>query len=292
MKKKYSIIEQPILKQVMAISLVIGLVMALPAGGTQFGFDPSRGLVELEATVNGYLTGRFGLDTGADRFYLDREFAKRARIAISEDDKTRIVRGIDGDSRVGYATLRSFDIQGERIYNVPVDVIDLNSLSGGDWKAPDGLIGYSALRRFYITVDYPNKKFDLYTHELNYSAEEVIGIPFDLQGHLIVVNVSINGSKPLRFFLDYCASMTIISPDALARVGQSFPTGDYSVAGEMKIVGENEIITHNVTFYARSFSDLGKSYNFTGIDGILGYSFLASHKITVDYRRELLLFHR
>ncbi len=292
MKKRYSIIGQSLCKQVAGLSLAIGLVMALPAGGSQFSFDPSRGLVELEATVNGYLAGRFGLDTGADRFYLDREFAKRARVAVTADDKARIVRGIDGDSRVGYATLRSFDIQGERIYNVPVDVIDLSKLSSGEWKAPDGLIGYSALRRFYITVDYPNKKFELYSHELNYTAEEVIGIPFDLQGHLIVVNVSINGSKPLRFFLDYCASMTIISPDALAKIGENFPSGEYSVAGEMKIVGENEIITHNVSFYSRPFNDLGKSYNFAGIDGILGYSFLASHKITVDYRRELLLFHR
>ncbi len=274
-----------------AITAIV-LSLFLPAVASQFTFDPSRGLVELEATVNGYLAGRFGIDTGADQFYLDKAFAKRARIAVSKVDATSVVRGLEGSSEVGYATLRSFDIQGERIYNVPVAVIDLNSLTDNKWDAPDGLLGFSALKRFYVTVDYPQKKLDLYSHEINYTAEEVVGVPFTLQGHLIVVNVTVDGSQPLRFFLDYCASMTIITPEALARIGKQAANGEYQTAAEMKIVGVEESATANVTFYSQSLNELGQSSNFADIDGILGYTFLASHKITVDYRREVLLFHR
>ena len=279
------------------IALALILTLALPAYGAQFSFDPSRGLVELQATVNGYLAGKFGIDTGADRFYLDRDFAKRAHVKVSGVDNKRVVRGIDGYSQVGYATLRSFDIEGERIYNIPVDVVELNSLSGGEWKAPDGLMGYSVLQRFYVTVDYPQKKIELYSHEVNYSADEVVGIPFTLQGHLIVVNISVDGAKPLRFFLDYCASMSIITPQALARIGKEPAEGEYRTASLMKIIGadfsaRDEITTPNVTYFSQKLNELGQSSNFAGIDGILGYSFLASHKITVDYRRELLLFHR
>ncbi len=274
-----------------ALALALILV-ALPVSGSQFAFDPSRGLVELEATINGYMVGRFGIDTGADKFYLDRAFAKRARVAVTESDRGSVVRGIDGSSSVGKATLRSLDIQGERIYNVPVDIIDLSALTGGKWQAPDGLIGFPVLRRFYVTVDYPKQTLELYSHEKNYESDEVFGVPFTLQGYLIVVNVTIDGSAPLRFILDYCASMTILTPEALSRIGLKGNVNEYQVATEIKIVEVDESATPNVTFYIKSLNELGESSNFAGIDGILGYSFLASHKITVDYLREVLLFHR
>ena len=113
-------------------------------------------------------------------------------------------------------------------------------------------------------------------------------VPFNLYDHLILVEVTINGSKPVSMILDYCASYTSITPELAERLELNSTNGSLSVLKEVKIgdgaTGRN--IQAVVT-------DLGSiTYKQRGLDieGIIGTSFLFQHKITVDYTRQRIYF--
>lgn len=276
----------------LAMAMALAVVPALALAGNSF--DPGRGLVELQVTINGYLSGTFGLDTGADEFYLDRSFAERAGVIVTPIAGAEVVRGVNGESGVARAIVRSLAVGDERIYNIPALVIDIAALTSGADHRLDGLIGYAALSRYYVTIDYPGRNIELFTHEPNFDLDKVLGVPFEMQGHLIVVTASVSGSEPMRFFLDYCASSTIIVPRALEKMGfspavASAPNETARIADSITV---GPITSVGVSYYSQSLNSLASSPTFRNIDGILGYSFLKDYHITIDYRRQLLLFHR
>lgn len=265
--------------------VVCAVSLGLPAKTARFPFDPSRGLVEVEGTLNGALVGRFGLDTGADLLYIDREFARRAGVLIPENEQGKIVRGIAGQSHVATKQIRSFAIGDERIYNVPIEIIDLQALAGIDGNPPDGLIGYEALRRFYVTIDYPNQEIDLFSFEPRYDPNSVISVLFDQVGHLIVVKCEVEGEE-MKMFLDYCASHTILTPEALEKLGRRDTEGQ-----SLKNITLGEIVASDIPFSVRKLDNLAGPL-MAELDGILGYSFLRRYRVTIDYKRRQLLFHR
>ncbi|MFQ5607853.1 MAG: aspartyl protease family protein [Candidatus Zixiibacteriota bacterium] len=274
--------KTPHIARLAATAALIAL-LSPPVDTARFPFDPSRGLVEVEGTLNGVLSGRFGLDTGADLFYIDREFARRAGLSIPADDHGKVVRGIHGVSAVASAKARSFAIGDERIYNVPVEIIDLKKLSGVRGQTPDGLIGYEALRRFYITIDYPGRRIDLFSHEPGFDPNSVRGVPFEQVGHLIVVNCEVEGVE-MSFFLDYCASSTLLTPGALAKLNRDSRR-------PLKSITLGDVSAADIPFVVRALDNFSDP-RVVKLDGILGYSFLRRFRVTVDYGRKLLLFHR
>lgn len=269
-----------------ALALVLFAVsLGASARTARFSFDPSRGLVEVEGTLNGVLVGRFGLDTGADLLYIDRDFAKRAGVLVPNNEAGKVVRGISGESQVASVQVRSFAIGDERIYNVPIEIIDLKALSGFKGNPPDGLIGYEALRRFYVTIDYPNQEIELFSFEPRHDPNSVISVPFDQVGHLIVVKCRVDGEN-MNMFLDYCASHTLLTPAALEKLGREQTDGQ--VMGKISL---GEITVSDIPFTVRKLDNLVDP-RVVELDGILGFSFLRRFRITVDYGRRQLIFHR
>ena len=125
-------------------------------------FDPARGLVEVQVKLDGRVTGRFGIDTGADHLYIDRAFAEKNNLPIYDEMTGRQITGVEGSSKGYYTKLRSLEIGGERLFNVRATVTDIKALGGGRGNHPDGLIGFEVIRHFYVTVDYPNTVLQLY----------------------------------------------------------------------------------------------------------------------------------
>lgn len=279
---KYFSVISPL--RVLALVLC-AVALAAPGKSARFSFDPSRGLVEVEGTLNGALVGRFGLDTGADLLYIDREFAERAGILVPDNQDGKIVRGISGESQVASVQVRSFAIGDERIYNVPVEIIDLKALAGSSGDPPDGLIGYQALRRFYVTIDYPNQEIELFSFEPRHDPNSVISVPFDQVGHLIVVKCEVDGVD-MNMFLDYCASHTLLTPAALKKLGREQTDGQ-----TMEKISLGQITATEIPFTVRKLDNLVDP-RVVELDGILGFSFLRRFRITVDYGRRQLLFHR
>jgi len=262
------------------------LALATASRSEPVPFDPHRGLVEVDVVINGIVKGTFGIDTGADRLYVDRGFAKKNNLKIEELCEKLHVAGIEGIAEASEVNLRSLRIgECETLYNLEATVVDMNTLAGQlQEKHPDGLIGHEVLRRFYVTVDYPERQFELISHEPEFlCGGDFVDIPFELQRHLIVVDVYFGGGVEVPMILDYCASLTTISPFLAEELG-------YDPEGPSRVTIPNvsidcEVESVDVPALIKDHCLLKKSVPDAKFEGILGASFLYRHKITVDYKR-------
>jgi aspartyl protease family protein len=138
---------------VRAAAVALGLALAAAATGRAAEWERSTSEVLLEttghswivkATINGRLTGRFLLDTGATFCVVTPDAAKRLRLTPStESVKLRTANGLVEARRVDLASVQ---IGGTRA--VGVDAVVQPAV-----EAPlDGIIGLSFLNRFSYSI--------------------------------------------------------------------------------------------------------------------------------------------
>ncbi len=269
-----------------AVLMGVGFVSGAPVT-----FDPNRGLVEVQVQIDGRVTGKFGLDTGADRLYIDREFAKTNGLSFAEGAIPHEVVGIDGADRSTFVSLRSLAIGDDRMYNLSAVAIDLNRLTKGQTgDHPDGLIGFDILRTFYLTIDYPGRSADLYVAEPRFlSGRDYLTVPFRLCKHLIIVDATIDGKVTRPMILDYCASSTVLSTKLANELGLT-PRPDGSVTLSSVTLG-GVVSQNDVSAVVTDLESYRKSFRDADFEGIIGNSFLWRHKVTIDYKRLRVYFH-
>ena len=277
-------------KYVLTSLLVIVLSTALLYGRVSVPFDPSRGLVEVEVTIDGRIDGRFGIDTGADHLYVDKTFADKNRLVYYDEMDNRRIVGVAGSSAGNYAQLRSMAIGDERLYNLRAIVTDLAAVAGPLAGAPpDGLIGFDVIRRFYVTVDYPNSRLELNQGEpALIRNNDYTAIPFRESGHLILVEVSFADDVSATMILDFCASYSTVSDALAGRLGLRQHTRDVQTLPEMSL-GKG-VVGRDVKVIAMDVNS-GPGNSRGAYEGIIGASFLYRHKITIDYKRHRVLIH-
>ena len=200
--------------------LPTALLLVISAVAVEIPFDPRRGLVEVEVLLDGRVRGSFGIDTGADGIYIDRGFARKNKLTFVGGTRERGVVGLQGRSEAETVKLRSLQVGDERLYNLKPVAIDMGALiSDRSIGHPDGLLGYDALRRFYITVDYPRRQLTMRMEEPDFLQDRAfVAIPFSVKGHLALVDVTFNEEVTRPMILDYCASHTSISPGLARRL--------------------------------------------------------------------------
>ena len=67
------------------------LTVATSIGAVEVTFHPYRGLVEVEVLIDGRVKGRFGIDTGADRLYIDKKFAEKNNLSKVGGSPPRLI---------------------------------------------------------------------------------------------------------------------------------------------------------------------------------------------------------
>jgi predicted aspartyl protease len=255
-------------------------------------FDPDRGLVEVEVTIDGIARGEFGIDTGADRLYLDSDFARANNLKVSPLRAGTYVAGIGGISKTSEVSIRSLRIgRDETLYNLTATVADLEKLGGStSGEHPDGLIGFEILRRFYVTVDYPNGTMELISHEPDFLGGQTgyVSIPFEQRRHMIMVNTIFGDTVMAPMIFDYCASLTTVSPELAERLGFDSDGPERITIGDM---GFGKVGSTAVAALIIDHGNLTQSNPGVEFEGIIGASFFYRSKITVDYKRQLIYFH-
>ena len=275
------------MKRVPPILLLIAFLAAVVLAAQGIPFDPMQGIVQVDITIDGHAKGRFGIDTGADHLYVDREWAAEHSLSVSGGQPMRSVQGIEGHSAARTMSIRSLEIGNERLYNVDAVAIDLGALIADKRAAPpDGLIGYSILRRFYITIDYPKHSMLLEQAEPEFlKGKAPRSVPFTQVNHLIMVEVTFNDSITVPMALDYCATHVFVSPELASRLGVN--AGDpKATVGKVSLGGV--INSESVYASVRDLGNLKQRLKGVEIEGLIGASFLYRHKITIDYRRNLI----
>jgi len=277
-------------KKVTIYTSVVMILATITLLAAIIPFDPAMGLVEVKVKIDGRVTGRFGIDTGADHLYIDRTFAEKNNLPIFDEMSGRQITGIEGTSKGYYAQLRSLEIGNERLYNLRATVADIGVLGGGKAGHPDGLIGFEVIRRFYVTVDYPNTILQLYQGEPPFlNRPGYTTVPFEKSGHLVFVEVTFNDKVTVPMILDFCASYTSVSKELATRIGLNPKSGEVQTVGKMSI-GEG-VTRHDVKLAVMDFSAYRQGSNRVNFEGIIGTSFLYPYKITIDYKRQRVYVH-
>ena len=263
-------------------------------GQTTLPFDFRRGLVEVNVLIDGRVKARLGIDTGADRLYLDDDFVKANDIEITGMSTSRAIVGVGGASRGQLAELRSLAIGDERLYNLNATVIDLAATVGGKKdvvRGLDGLIGDEVLQRFYITVDYPGETITIQTSQPDFlNRGDFDEVRFSRLGHLLLVDATFNDSIEVPMVLDYCASHTSLDSGLASELGLDGSPGTVVAVGRIAL---SDNVEADSTYAAiADLSNLKNSVRGGEFGGLLGGSFLYRFKITVDYKRNKIYFHR
>ncbi len=276
-------------KSATIVSAALVLVATVWAGTIRF--DPMHGLVEVDVVIDGHAKGRFGIDTGADLFYIDRGWAKRNQINVTDGPPQRGAVSVGGESGARMVPVRSLEIGDERLYNLTGVAIDMAALVANPKATPpDGLIGYDLLRRFFVTVDYPNRQMTLQSSQPDFLGRGGYEtVPFEIAHHLIIVSVTIDDSVTVPMALDYCATHVLISPSLAARLGFDADAEQVTIP---KVSMGGKITTEQVAAGIDDLSALRNRLGEDAFEGLIGGSFLYPHKITIDYGRDRIYLHR
>ncbi|MFH1374505.1 MAG: pepsin/retropepsin-like aspartic protease family protein [bacterium] len=258
-------------------------------------FDPTRGLVEVPVIIDGRVNGSLGIDTGADRLYIDSTFAHRNGLSFVRSIPQRPVTGIEGTSPAGVVEIRSLRVGGDALFNLQATAIDLHKLIRDQSHGfPDGLIGHEFLRRFYVTVDYPGRslKLEMGLPDFKKSggADLIGSIDFSTHRHLIVVEVTFDSGVTAPMILDYCASYTAVSRSLANRLGLNAEHNKRQIVPFMSI--GSILNASQVPVVVTDLSHFKKSLRWTRFEGIVGASFLHKYKLTIDYKADRIYVHR
>jgi len=283
-------------KTVEVLTLLICVMVGALQAETTVPFDPSRGLVEVKVVLDGRVKGKFGIDTGADKLYINRSFVERHGFAYAENTKRRQSTGVDGSSAIAFVDVLSLKIGGEDLGRQRGTVVDIGKLSDNPQSAPpDGLIGCDILRRYLVTVDYPAHELTLQTDRPDFlSGRAYSEFAFRQRNHLILVDVSFDNHTTRPMILDYCATHTSINQSLAGELGLEAKLGIIQRLGRISLsnaVSGKDVEIENTPVIVTDLSHYKQSLPRSDFAGILGGTFLSHLKITIDYPRMRIYVH-
>jgi hypothetical protein len=130
---------------------------------TRFPFQLlSGGIIILEAKLDDYTdTLNFILDTGSGGISLDSSTAEYFGIRTISSDKT--IRGIGGVKNVRFAMDHKLKLPDLEVKNLDFHINDYALLTSVYGLRIDGIIGYSFLRRYIVTLNYDENIMSVYS---------------------------------------------------------------------------------------------------------------------------------
>ncbi len=143
-------------------ALMVGIVCApsaaevKPARPNPVPFTLANQLILLDVRINGKGPFTFVLDTGAGATLLSPELASTLGLKRL-GKKGNAVGAAGGKSDVSFGRVESISVGDVTAKNYEVAVLDLADVGKGAGKQLDGILGYTFLRHYRITIDYPKK---------------------------------------------------------------------------------------------------------------------------------------
>jgi predicted aspartyl protease len=257
---------------------------------------PGIPLVVFEASINRGQPARFVLDSGNGAgLILAESYACTLGLTSKSKKvpKTAFMVGGDGPAQYAVARVESLRIGEFEVVPGKVTISGLiDDLNRAIKAETAGNIGHGILKDFAVRLDYGAKTLTLVKEPVPQP-----GISFDLaRGSIIVVDVTVDGRGPFRMVLDTGASATVFSPVLAQSVGIELreKTSLLGAGGHIEsFKAEASVVVGDVSsgpldvFVSDFFEGLSKATE-TQIDGVVGYDFLRSHTVTLDYPNRTL----
>lgn len=270
------------------------LETAIPFKSNTIPFHLNGGLIFFKAKMNG-VSDTFVLDTGSPGLLLNE--------SVKEDDNNSFAAvGVSGgllfQRKSGY-TFEMGPSLNTDVNSLSANLTHLEKVKGQDFR---GMVGYSLIKKHELFLDYKNRLMRLLDggalakQKGLYRAESV---PITFQQHFAVLKVKI-GKRTFHFGLDTGAEVNIIDTE----VARWLPAKFFELTETIKIrgvskkgvgadVGEISKCTiankeiENMSFVVMDMTVLNEGKN-VQLDGLLGYPYLSSDLISIDYVNEML----
>lgn len=178
---------------------------------TQFGFEQLTGGVILLHARFGDLpdTLNFILDTGSGAISLDSTTAEEFKIKNIPSGRT--VSGIAGVREVNFAPNNKLHLPGLTVDSLDFYINNYNILSSVYGIKVDGVIGYSLLKRYIVSINYDERIIKIYTPgKFKYKRNSVLLKP--LFTALPIMPIHIEDEKKLlaNFYFDSGAGLCFL----------------------------------------------------------------------------------
>jgi predicted aspartyl protease len=127
--------------------------------GIPFRLSKGDHLILLKVYVNESGPFDFVLDTGASMTVIASTTARRADIRTTGPKATAL--GLQGKLTATVIRLKSLRAGTLEVKNLSAAIVDLAPLDRTLKRMVGGIIGYNLLRRYRLTLDYPNRRLYL-----------------------------------------------------------------------------------------------------------------------------------
>jgi hypothetical protein len=300
-------VTRPIKKYLL---LLLALGMVLPGGAqeivsggpakliTRFGFEQlTGGVVIVRGTFDKSPDSlNFIFDTGSGGISLDSTTARQMQLELSPSDRT--IRGIAGIKNVEYARNHTLNLPGLSVSGLDFHINDYELLTGVYGVKIDGIIGYSFLRRYLVTIDYDKRILSVYTPgDFKYPRggyllrPAITGLP--MQYAYVGDNRGVFG----RFYLDTGAGLNLLLSNEF--VGDSslftakknrYPTVAEGLGGkkEMEMAVLKTFKLGNYKFKRVPIYLFDDEFNVTSypqLGGLIGNDILRRFNVVINYPR-------
>lgn len=259
------------------------------------GDDP---LLLVPSHVNDRGPYQFIVDTGASVSVITPQLARSLNLA-----RTSVAGGMGagGQLHVALANVDKLAVGEAALEKVQVAISEeLHRIGAAINARVDGNLGYNFLKNFRLTIDYAHGTFAL--ARVKPFASDWVGasIDFKLAGParpLILLPAFVSNRGPYQFALDTGASKTVLAPEVARGLEIQNPQPEEITGVGGKIPGTRgeiaslQIGSHkrsNVTVVVTDMLTTLSQVVQARLDGIVGYTFLKTFKVTIDYPNAML----
>lgn len=252
--------------------------------------------------------GNFVIDTGAEKLLLNHVHFDGTNLKPSYLRHSGVSSDVE---EVSVKWLKKILVKDFSINNVKSHILDLSHIERSKKMQLYGIIGYNVLKDYEIFIDFYLKQITLSKidndgnkiDDLPYLEKITDTLNFTLRKHTVVLNSYVNHQK-LKFGLDTGAEMNLLDKSVSKKVMKYFKTPKQMVvvgAGKQKsevLAGKLHKVKLSNTVYCGPMKTIVTNMKTMNIaygaklDGILGYEFIATRRMILNYKKKQLYFIR
>jgi len=253
------------------------------------------GIMIVRATLDDHKDSlNFVLDTGSGGISLDSATAAYLRVEQKMSDKT--VRGIAGVKTVEFTYDHTLHMEGLSVDHLDFHINDYDILTSAYGVRIDGIIGYSFLRRYIVSIDYEKMVFEVLTPgTYKYPRGGYMLKPQFSTLPMQMIGVRDNKEILGKFYFDTGAGLCmllnedLVQDSALLRPKRKlYPTEAEGLGGKksmnLTVVKEVKVGPYkfrNVPVYV--FDDEFNITQYPVLGGLLGNDILRRFNVTLNY---------
>ncbi len=265
-------------------------------------FKLHRNVIYVKAKLNGKVEN-FIFDSGCPTLVLNSKHKGNKTDGAAGME----VRGIGGKNTTTTVDMESFEFGAIKLGKTKSIGMSMTHLEKTTFRRMAGIIGYSLFQNYEVTFDYENKlltftKLDKEGNPEggNKAGEKYDSVKFNLVQHIPVFDIQVAG-KPYKMGFDCGASTNLMYekyiPEIKANLGK-LKKVKMRGAGEKTVKAKRtkvqNITVSNVHLDAQKYAfedatldQINSAYG-SGIDGLMGYELLKSHKVVVNYIKKVI----